>query len=201
MPRIYLEVDATDLNERLDRLQKIVTAENMERAVAKIFRQTASHVKRVLGKDIPPQYHVTSTEVRGAVGAPRISGRSCTIPIKGKRRSLGGSGYAIAGGFPGWNPPPYRITAKIVKSGTSTLPERAKSYGGQPPFRNTKASGGVASHAFTRSGKARLPIEKMAGIAIPQMPTNRSKPAVEADIMEFLAKKVEQRIQYELSKI
>lgn len=201
MPRIYLEVDATDLNERLDRLQRIVTAENMERAVAKIFRQTASHVKRVLGKDIPPQYHVTSTEVRGTVGAPRISGRSCTIPIKGKRRTLGKGkgGFAIAGGFPGWNPPPYRITARIVKSETSTLPARARSYGGQPPFNNTKSS--IKDIAFTRAGKSRLPIEKMSGIAIPQMPTNRSKPAVEADIMEFLAKKVEQRIQYELSKI
>lgn len=199
---IMLDIDASEVIEKFERAKDIITADNMRRAAARSFRETARHTRVVLSKDLPVQYHIPAMEVRSAVGSPRIGGFSCVIPVTGKRRSIGGSGYAAKGGHPGWNPPHYNITAKIVKSGTSTLPDKASSYGGQPPFRNTAArKSGVAVHAFTRGGKSRFPIEKMVGIAIPQMPTNRSREDVQEDIKTFLEKRVDHYIQLEISKI
>lgn len=46
-----------------------------------------------------------------------------------------------------------------------------------------------------------FPIKKMVGVAIPQMPTNRSRPEVESDIMAYVMKRVEHEIQNEMRKI
>ena len=81
--------------------------------------------------------------------------------------------------------------------------------GGQPPFRNigerttykknpnkklkrpmvTKKSKG-GSGVFTRAGKSRLPIEKVSGIAVPQMPLNRSRGVTENRIIALAEKRV-----------
>ena len=67
------------------------------------------------------------------------------------------------------------------------------SYGGMPPFRNVPSS--LHGLTFTRSGKPRLPIEAVMGIAIPQMPLNRAEPAVQKDIAQYMEGRVAARLQ------
>lgn len=129
------------------------------------------------------------------------------IPIISEKGGIGGH-FSAGGGAYGWNPPSYNVTSLIVKDGTSVLPAQMSSYGGQPPFRNlgsgtytrtyTLKSGqkikkrvkkkqpnqdtmrkGTGSIVWTRAGKSRLPIMPVSGIAVPQMPLNRSRPIVE----------------------
>jgi hypothetical protein len=86
------------------------------------------------------------------------------------------------------------VKSKIVKGQQSTLPANAGSYGGQPPFRNLGSK--LMPQTFTRTSKKRLPIEKIVGIAIPQMPLNRSEGAVQADIKSYVSARIEHEVQH-----
>lgn len=200
---IKLDIDATELQRELDRLKGVLTPEEIDRLSYRIFSRTGQHVRGILRKDIPRKYETKASEVGKAVGNARVtngvgagagSGVGCIIPVKGSRKSIGGS-FRASGGAHGWNSVhrKYRVKARIVKGAQSTLPENAGSYGGMPPFRNLGSKlGGVT---FTRSGKDRLPIVKVTGIAIPQMPLNRSEQDIQKDIQEYMMKRYEHELQ------
>ena len=196
MAGVYLEIDASDLSGQIERLKLVMTEQQFINAMHGIFNRTGSHVKTILKNDLPNEYEVKAGEIGRAVQRAKVTsgglGVGCCIPIVAPRKSIGG-GFSASGGAHGWNSLKrrYRVKARIVKSGQSTLPAQASSYGGQPPFRNLGSSlGGLT---FTRAGKGRLPIMKMSGIAIPQMPMNRSEGEVQKDIKDFLEKEMERR--------
>lgn len=198
MANFMVTVDASDLSNEINRLKSVMTPKQFENAMAGIFRRTTGHVRMVLKKDLPHQYRVKAGEVQGAVSMGKVThsglGVGCTIPVRGTRGSIGGR-YKAFGGAYGWESlhKKYRVKAHIVKGATSVLPKRMPgSYGGNPPFRNL-AAGSLNGVAFTRKTKARFPIMKVTGIAIPQMPMNRSEPEVQKDIKVYLQKRMEQR--------
>ena len=71
--------------------------------------------------------------------------------------------------------------------------------GGQPPFRNYSAPS-LNRVAFTREGQRRLPIRSVMGIAIPQMPVNRSEEDVQQDFRLFLEERIEHEFAYRVQK-
>ncbi|MDO4647618.1 MAG: hypothetical protein Q4B26_03125 [Eubacteriales bacterium] len=199
MAQVYLEIDASNMLDKVETLRSMLTEEQFERAMAGIFRRTEGHVRKVLKADLPKKYEIKPGRVGAAVGHASVSNMSCTIPVRSERLKIG-SGFSAKGGAHGWNTlrRSYRVKAKIVKSGVSTLPARAGSYGGYPPFRNLSASK-LNGLTFTRETKARFPIRPVAGIAIPQMPMNRSQADVQNDIRKYLEERIEARIQSLLS--
>lgn len=206
---IWVTIDASDTKKQLDRLAKVMTPEQFNRCLYGIFRRTGGHVRKILRTDLPHDYHVRAGDISSAVNGISVTsggvgGVGCTIPIRDTRGDLGGR-YKAIGGTHGWAPlrmsksrrAKKRIKAKIVKAGISTLPQNMpESYGGQPPFRNFNAPS-LHGLVFTRKGKARLPIQKGMGIAIPQMPMNRSEEEVQADIKKYL----EDRINHEFMRL
>ena len=66
-----------------------------------------------------------------------------------------------------------------------------KNQGGQPPF----MSGGVA---FTRKTAARLPIVRVVGLAVPQMPLNRSAEETQDQILDLTARRLEHNFYFML---
>lgn len=194
---VYLEVDASELNSRIELLRSAMTEKQFNQAMYGIMRRTGGHVRNILKKDLPKQYEIKPGAVGKAVQNARVStgtmGVGCTIPVVGPRLSIG-SGFKASGGAHGWNSlhRRYRVKARIVRSATSTLPGHMSSYGGMPPFRNLGSKLGKLT--FTRAGKSRLPIMKISGIAIPQMPTNRSEGEVQGDIKRYMERQIEQRI-------
>lgn len=143
----------------------------------------------------------------------------CRIPVISEKGRIGGE-FTAGGGAYGWESihNPYRVTALIVKDGVSTLPPEMTHQGGQPPYRNlgsktftrtvTQKDGtkkttkvkrrppkqepgkGKGGGFWTRSGKGRFPVEPMSGIAVPQMPLNRSRGIVEPKIVSLLESRV-----------
>ena len=197
---IYLEIDASELTELMERLRRNLTPERFNQVMYGIFNRTGGHVRKILKQDLPVEYHVKPKEVGEAVKGAKIGGAGgglgCVIPIVGPRKNIG-SGFSASGGAHGWNSVrrKYRVRARIVKSNISVLPPVMSSYGGQPPFRNLGSKlGGLT---FTRAGKGRLPIMKVSGIAIPQMPANRSEAEVQADIMAYMR----ERLEHEISRL
>ena len=200
---IYLEIDSSELNDRIMLLRMAMTPEKFHDAMAGIFRRTGTHVKKILRQDLPQEYNIKPAEVGKAVqGAQTVTsglGVGCTIPVVGARRHIGGGGrgFTAYGYKKGWNavknPKHYDVTAVIYKGQRSKLPDYMSSYGGKPPFRNIPSK--LNGLTFTRSGDPRLPIEAVMGIAIPQMPTNKAEPSVQDDIMDFMKRQTEHRIQ------
>lgn len=200
---VYLEIDASEYNALIERVRTVMTPAQINQMMYGVLRRAEGHIRARLPKDVVPVYQVKSQEVKKAVGHAKMTGGSlggvgCIIPVSGPRRSIGGS-FKASGGARGWESlrKKYRVKARIVKAGQSTLPPKMDSYGGMPPFRNLSAKklNGVT---FTREGKSRFPIMKVEGISIAQMPANRAKPALEKDIREYLYKRVEHEVQRRL---
>lgn len=107
---------------------------------------------------------------------------------QGRSRNRRRQAVLRKGGAHGWKSVgrKYRIHAKIVKSGESTLPPTLADQGGNPPFRNYSAPT-LHNAAFTRTTDARLPIVPVSGLAVPQMPLNLSRERVEDDILAALS--------------
>lgn len=193
-PSIYLEIDASELQGKINDLKAVVKPERFNQIMYSIFQRTGGHVKMILRKDLPVDYHVKAGQISSAVGNAQMTssagGVGCAIPIRDSRGTIGGR-YGASGGTHGWNSlkRKYRVKGKVVKAGVSTLPTHMSSYGGQPPFRNLGSKlGGLT---FTRAGKGRFPIKKVVGIAIPQMPMNRSQAEVQQDILDYMKQRIE----------
>ena len=196
---IMLEIDASELDAEINRLRNVLTPARFNQVMYRIFQRTGGHVRRILQSDLPHQYYVKPSEVGAAVKRARVTsgalGVGCVIPITGAKKTIGG-GFSASGGAHGWASlhRRYRVKSRIVKAGQSTLPMSMGSYGGMPPFRNLGSRlGGVT---FTRAGKDRFPIMKVVGIAIPQMPMNRSEAEVQADITAYLRAQMEHEFQW-----
>lgn len=200
MRDLYIQVDASQLQYDLNRLQSALTPEQMNRAMYRVFQRTGGHVRKILRSDLPHQYEIKAGEVGATVQGAHTSlsgglgGASCVIPVVGPRRRIGAD-FKASGGAHGWasRRRKYRVKSKIVKGQQSVLPAQAGSYGGMPPFRNLGSR--LMPQTFTRAGKKRLPIMKVMGIAIPQMPLNRSEPEVQGDIKTYLYARMEHEIQ------
>lgn len=200
---IEIDIDAIECQAVIDRMRSAMTPEQFERAMYGIMREVSKRVKRTLGNVVPQDYNVKAAEVRAAVMNGRLTagggGAGCVIPVKGPRKHIGGTGRGFPAyskkvhGYEAYHTPPYPVSTMVYRGVRATLPMSLASYGGQKPFRNIPSK--LNTLTFTRGGKDRLPIYAVMGIAVPQMPLNRSEPAVQEDISEFLMRRMEARLQ------
>ena len=188
---VYIHIDTSDVNRVMERLRYVLTQKQFELLMYRVFKRTGEHVKTIIKCEVPKEYVAKPSWIASNIGAPKMSfggigGASvgCTIPIDGARGVLGSR-------FPAAGPRGRRrkggkitIHASIVRGQTSTLPSVMSHQGGQPPFFNN----GVV---MTRKGKSRLPIVRVAGLGVPQMPMNRSRDDVQEDIMDTITARIE----------
>lgn len=210
-PIVSLEIDISELAARMATLRQAMTPTQFNGAMYGVMKRTGGHVRNILRQDLPPRYYVTKKTISQAVGELKMVMSpldvGCTIPIFGKRPSVGDF-YKATGGAYGWGGrkagarkgrrykgvKPYRITARILKDSVTTLPERTGF--GPKPFRNLAYS----KMAFSREGRPRLPIRPIVSVSIPQMPLNRSKQDVQDDIKEYIKVRLDQRIRLLIEK-
>lgn len=211
MSDVYLYIDGTEIFALMNRMGASLSQSKFDMLMRRTFNDVGKRSKKIIRTAIMSEYQVKASFVNPAIKSAEITGGggniTVRIPIIGAKGKIGGT-FSAGGGFYGWNPPPYRNTASIVKSGISTLPGRMSSYGGQPPFRNigerttykknpkrklkkpvVEKPGGLGGIVFTRKGKARFPIMPVAGLAVPQMPLNRARPETEKQIMDLAEKR------------
>ncbi|MBE5791640.1 MAG: hypothetical protein E7322_05715 [Clostridiales bacterium] len=205
---VYLEVDASEAVTLINDIRGLYSESEFKRLLRAAVSRTASHTRTQLGKIIPKEYHVSAKDVKKSVGSPTLNTAgntvSCCIPLSGRRGSIGGT-YKATGGKPGWKGivpgKRYTVTAKIVKAKRSKLPSSMDNYAGEAPFRNLSAAK-LNKVAFTREGNDRdAPISKIVGIAIPQMPLNRSEDEIRKSIADKLYERVEHEHYVRINKI
>lgn len=205
---IYLHVDITELQGKIEQMRAIHTQREFELLMMRAFRRTGGAVRRIMKEQLPKEYEAKPRWITSNVGNPRTQfggfggmAVSCNIPIDGARGVLGRRFSASGPRGRRAKGKRYKISAKIVKSGVSVLPSVMKNYGDgeQPPF--IAKGGGVGGMVFVRKGKKRLPIARVVGLGVPQMPMNRSEDDVQDEIMEVLKGRIEQEHRFLVGKI
>ena len=58
----YLEIDASDLKDKINMLKDAMTPTQFQRAMYGVFKDTGRHVKQILKKDLPKQYYAKPAE-------------------------------------------------------------------------------------------------------------------------------------------
>lgn len=194
--KMQIEIDDSEFQATMHLLQTCMTPEKFNQAMYGIFQRTGRHVAKILKQDLPKEYNVKAGAIGGAVQTARVTNNGtssgCVIPIRDHRGSIG-KRYGASGGKHGWNSlrgKRYSVKARILAGAQSTLPGEAPT--GYPPFRNLGSS--IHPLTWARKSKKRFPIMKMVGIAIPQMPKNRSEADVQKDIRDYMVDQMEHRL-------
>lgn len=219
MASIYIDIDTGRVKAMLDDMKSKLTVEQFDRLMRWSLKDVGDRIKKPVEVASERYYYAPKGFVRNSIKPPKLKGGGgdwqCIVPLEGPKGTIGGT-FVAGGGHYGWNPPKYKVTAKIVRGVQSTLPDSMPSYGGQPPFRNVNADydemkelerekkkpgkrrklaktakaakykNDVTGIAMTRTGNGRFPIRSIAGLAAPQMPMNRAAPEVERHVLARL---------------
>lgn len=179
-----LHVDISDLEDTIDEMRKIMTVDRFEEMLRRTFNDAGKKVRTIMRKEVPKEYMVTAAWVGSKVGWPQRDTRrriGVIIPIKGERGTIGGRfKKSFAKGRPkkGQKRPIY---ASIVREKKSKMPETFPHQGYQPGFI------GPNGVMFTRKyPDRRLPIVRVVGLGVPQMPINRSEEDVQGEIHKVI---------------
>lgn len=197
---LQIEIDDAELQRDMNALKAACTPEQFNRAMYRVFARTGSTIKRIVKTDVPHEYQVKAGEVGATIRSPKVTtsgmGVGCVIPVVGPRRYIGPE-FKAKHGAHGWKvlrrKKRYKVTAKILRGQDSELPTSLGDYGGMAPFRNLGSK--IMPNAWHRLSKKRGPIMSMVGIAIPQMPLNRSKDEIQGEIMTTMKTRTAHELQ------
>lgn len=223
MRNTTLAVDISDLNRLKKQMQADLTDQGFDKLMRRTMRECGAHTRTFTSKEVRKHYAVNNSFVKPGIKKYRLSGGggniTCTIPISGPKGHIGGT-FAASGGWYGWNPKPYTVRAKILKSKTSELPAKLSDQGGQPPFRNLGGSGKkfvgkankklqqklkLSKHwpgtpgaiVFTRKGpEFRAKIVPVPALSVAQMPMNRARPGIENEIIRYAEQRLNHNFNY-----
>lgn len=188
----YLTVDSSELAARIAFLRETLTKSQFERLLHRTFNEVGTRSKPLINRPVTKDYAVTKKWVNDKIGKYQLSygmaGVNCVIPLSSKKGTIGGRFAASRG------EESERITASILRSKQSVLPSKMKNQGGNPPF---IGKNGVA---FTRRTSERLPIVRVVGLGVPQMPLNQSKDEVRKNILDLAWERLEHNYENMFSK-
>lgn len=187
---VSVYVDMSDLQSKIEHLRLVLTKEQFEKVMYRAFGEVGRRAKTLIAKEVVQDYAVTQRWVKDNTGSYKLTmgGEfpvTCTIPLKGHKGSIGGR-FALSS--PVRSRREGRVRARIVRAGVSTLPQSMDNQGGNPPF----VAEGVA---FTRRTKERLPIVRVVGLGVPQMPLNRSAEKVQDALLDYAGRRLDHHFQ------
>ena len=188
----YLSVDMSDVQRTIDLMRGVLTRQQFEQLLYRTFGEVGQRSKTIISRAVRQDYVAPDGWIRSQIDRYQLSFGgfapvTCKIPLKGAKGVIG-QRFPASGGS-GRRYGRRRITASIVRSGRSRLPAVMRNQGGNPPF----MSNGVA---FTRRTEARLPIVRVAGLGVPQMPLNRSADETQDQILELCGNRLEHNFMY-----
>lgn len=201
----YLDIDVSDAQAKIQALSLALSPKELKQLNYRVVSRTGKKVKGIVSTDVPKRYHIKKNIVARDIRRPRMGNTSgvsvsCSIPIEGKRHIIGGNTFPARGGRHGWNGivggKRYKIATQIVKGQQTILPETMGHQGGTPPFRNLGARK-LNNATYNRAAGAgfppkNLPLVRVVGLAVPQMPLNRAEDDVQKDIRDFMIKRIDQ---------
>ncbi len=202
---VSFELDASDLESKVNYAYNVLSEKNFRRVMLRTFNEVGKRGKKIIGDDSEEYYHGGKHWIYSGIKSAQIgfgggADVTCKIPLKSVKGSIGGTfGAGMSKGWVKVKMPNARasakgrvnakgrVTAHIVKGGTSILPAKLPNQGGNPPFM-------MNGLAMTRRTDKRYPIVKVKGLAIPQMPLNRASDDVQNDLLALAGKRLEHNL-------
>ena len=214
--KVFLELDVSDVREKTKALADALSEETFKKVMRRTIYETSSKVKTLTKNRIREQYRVGQSPILQALGKPQITVGtevSCLIPVRRTRGTIS-SGSLSSGSYKALKRGP---SAKVLVSSNSILPHSK----GSKRIHFYVPSGKLQGHVFVRhedgkrwTGKRRDKkgevvgkvsrkgsISHGVGIAIPQMPVNRSAKAIQEDAAQYMLDRLEHNINAILSGV
>lgn len=168
---IEIEVSRESAKALEEQLQAL-SGDKVYRAISFAAKRAASHAKSIGTKQVRKTYTIDSASIKAATSIRAVEG-GAVLRIAGPRRSAGHykAKKRKAGVF------------VSIKKGSGDIVPRSFAY---------------SSTFFKRTGKSRLPIERIFGPAVPQLFGND---AIKNEIAESAMKKYEERIRHEVGRL
>jgi len=187
----WLQVDMSDVQRKISLLQSVLTEKQMERLLHRTFKEVGNKSGVLIAREAYKEYQVTQKWVKDQVRGYRLTyggtgAVTCTIPLSSHKGTIGGrfKAYKLQ----------KRISTDIVKKGgRSRLPEVMKNQGGNPPFVGGGKLGGVV---FTRRTEERLPIVRVVGLGVPQMPLNRASDETQEALLKYAGERLDHNFDH-----
>lgn len=208
--KAYLELDMGDVREKTQELAGILDTDTFQKAMRTTIYETSKHVKTIVKKRIREEYRVGEKPILQSLGSPQITVGateiSCLIPVR-RNRGIISTGSMSSGCYMALKRGP---SAKVLVAGNSMLPHSK----GKRRIHFYVPSGTLKGHVMVRhedgkhwKGKRRDEngnvtgkisrvgsISHGVGIAVPQMPMNRSAEAIQNDAAEYMLKRLDHYI-------
>lgn len=201
-----LTINTDEVTAMISSAKSKITPQEFDKKMNRLLYDLAQRSPTQIRKAIQKSYVAKTPWIKKSIGRPKYGGSSgnlyVKIPLQGEKGKIG-SEFPTQNGSPGWYTPKYKIAFQEIKGKTSILPAKMGSYGGQPPFRNTKAKK-LNGLVFTRKlyeskaqamrnraiGGKITPIERVSGVAVPQMPMNLAANDTVDNILNLAEKRV-----------
>ena len=184
-----LTLDMSDLRTKSRAMQAAMSEEQFRKLIYRTMSEVGKRGKTIIAREVVKQYAVTQTWARECIQNYTVkwAGKDidCWIPMSGHKGVIGKT-FKRAGGK-------RNISAKIVKGKVSKLPNVFDNRGGNAPF---VAQDGVV---YTRRTKKALPIVRISGLGLPQMPINLASEDVQDAFLDLAGKRLEHNFSYLMS--
>lgn len=163
----------------------------MPNAAYSAVKRTLSHVRTSIGRLVPQEYQIKTTDVKNAVSNPNVQRGQITkasLLVKGRTLSFAH----------------FKFTPRMSKTKRKVKVKIKRQDGYKPVETNPLpfvASTGAASadkiqnNVFRRLGKERLPIVVLRTLSVPQMVGNEK---IAEQIQQIATEKLDERITHEI---
>ncbi len=163
----------------------------MPKAAFSAVKRTLSSVRTAIGKIVPTEYQIKSTDVKKAISKPKVKmGNMTSAHLVVKGSTLSFSHFRFTPKTPGTK---RRVKVKIMKKGTykriDTEPKPFVMHTGAMSVDK------VQHNVFKRVGMQRFPITVLRSLSVPQMVGNED---VAEKIQKTALQKLDERLQHEI---
>ena len=181
-------------------IDQVVKGLDAEKAAAeKVVRRTIGDMRtRAPGwvsKAVREEYAISATDVKKAMrvsndGKVSVAGTEVdNVTLTYKGRLLTYTHFKMSPAYRPASGAPYRISAEVKKGNRRQLHGKSRYEG--TPFLANAGGAGTKQIPFQREGSARLPIQALKTVSVPQMIETKdgTKPEIEKAINEGLEKR------------
>ncbi len=159
------------------------------------LNRTAQNIQSNIKKEVRQRYVIKASHIQEAIGKPKkATFQDLTITVKTRGGPIPLDRFKIKPGTASEQQRRRKLFNVTIKKGETKEMERAF----VTDFVKRKKDGSSAVMAFRRTGKTRLPVERLFGPTIPSMINNEE---VRENIMEEATNTFQKRLDHEIDRI
>lgn len=182
---VSLSIDTKDIEKKLKKLK--LFPKHARKAANSAINRTLTFTNKRINQEIRKSYNIKTAEIKGTITIKKSNPNTLRGEINSSDRRLS-LGRFQRGKFKRGKPVKVKVT-KTVKTVNTNPKAFVISLNGN-------------NHVAKRTGKKSYPIEVLRTLSVPQMITSkRVEPTVSKESQEYLLKRTNHEIEYQMKKI